>query len=118
MKCASIKKGDIVYRTDPDYSEERSTSWRWKVELAKIRNQEVPELPEDLEVGIYVGDNTCGLSPLCPYMDDYHHLILTGTEMIVMSERNFVAVDPEDGRLQFFMNTEPKYLDAYVQDNY
>jgi hypothetical protein len=116
MKQASIKLGDIVYRTDADFYDDKSDTWYWQAELARLRGDEPPPLPKDIRIGTYVGDSSSGLSPLCPYMGEYHHLIRIGEDVVVVSERNFVAPEIDTGRLQHFRNTEVVYLDDYLDD--
>ena len=49
-------------------------------------------------------------------MGEYHHLIRIGEDVVVVSERNFVAPEIDTGRLQHFRNTKVVYLDDYLDD--
>lgn len=117
----AVQPGDLVYYTDPirqhhsAIEPSSAETWYWKVELARTRDQPVPDLPDDLELAVYVGDRTSEASPLCNLMSAYHHLLLVHDKLIVVSERMFVIPSKTNQRLKHFNNTTLAYLDDYRQ---
>lgn len=117
----AVQPGDLVYYTDPIRQHHSAIepmsdlAWYWKVELARIRDQPVPDLPDDFELAVYVGDRTCEASPLCNLMSAYHHMLLAHNKLVIVSERTFVIPSKTNQRLKHFNNTTLAYLDDYRQ---